>query len=99
MKPARYRSAILGDEPVTIVVTMVDSWRERPSTYALPEVPEVVFLRQSTSIGFLGQREGGFRLKRKWEVGKTGKGHAGTSGEEQVDRRSIAPLANSSYRN
>ena len=38
-KPPRYRSASLGNEPVTIVVTTVRSWCERLSTCPSFEVP------------------------------------------------------------
>ena len=68
-KPARYRSASLGDEPVTIVVTTVHSWSERPSTCAFSEVLEVVSPSMPTSPALLGHRAGGSCPERKGEVG------------------------------
>ena len=69
-KPARCWSTSLGDDPVTIVVTTctVHSWRERLSTLAFPEVPEIVSPSTPTSPGFLGHRTGGSCPKRKGEL-------------------------------
>ena len=96
-KPARCRSASLGDEPVTIVVTTVRSWSERPSTSTFPEVPEIVSPSTPTSLGLLGRRAGESRPKRKRKSNswRPAKGHTGTSGEAQADRRLIAPQTNS----
>ena len=93
-KPVRCRSASLGDEFVTIVVTTVRSWSQRPSTCAFPEVPEIVSPSTPTSLGLLGRRAGGSRPKRKRGSWRPAKGHAGTSREAQVDRHSIAPRVN-----
>ena len=53
-KPAKYRSASLGDEPSTIVVTIVRSWSKRLFICASPEGPKIVSPCPPTSPGLSG---------------------------------------------
>ena len=82
-KPARYPSASLGNEPVTIVVTTVRLWSKRPSTCVFPEVLEIVSPSTPISPGLLRHQAGGSRPKRKGEVGDPRKAMQGPQGKRR----------------